>query len=97
MEVYTKKANGRYESLGHQWSGFPADGVWLVKDGTQNCILHMKDIGTKPKRYIEMMEHQDDCSSYIMTKSKEQGQYSVSDLSKWAAEFYAELLEKREE
>ena len=43
-EVYIKKPNGRYESLGQDWTGFPANGIWLVQDGKQNCLIQLKDM-----------------------------------------------------
>ena len=41
MKVYKKKPNGRYEELGHEFNGFPADGLWLVWDGRNNCIARL--------------------------------------------------------
>jgi hypothetical protein len=97
MEVYRKKSNGRYESIGHEWSGFPADGIWFVKDGTQNCMIYLNDIGKKPKHLLELAQYQDDCTAYISDKMRDEGQYSVADLAKWAAEFYAQKLDVIEE
>ncbi len=91
-EVYIKKPNGRYESLGQDWTGFPANGIWLVQDGKQNCLIQLKDICKKPKRYLELAEFEDECTEYIQEKSKEQGNYSLRDISRWAAEFYSQHL-----
>lgn len=97
MEVYRKKSNGRYESIGYEWTGFPSNGIWLVKDGTQNCLVQMRDICTKPRRYQELVEHQDDCIDFIQMKSKENGGYSLNEISRWAAEFYATILGHEDE
>jgi len=42
MEIY-KKVGDEYINIGYEFSGFPANGIWLVKDGTQNLIYQLKD------------------------------------------------------
>ena len=58
-KVY-KKVDGKFVEVGFEWAGFPMDGVWLVKDGSQNCIMKMDDIGKKPIPYINIMKHKED-------------------------------------
>ncbi len=93
-EVYIKKPNGRYESLGWDWTGFPADGIWLVQDGTNNCLIQLSNICTKPHRYLELVQHKEACTKYIIDKAQtDKGfSYSLNDLAEWAAEFYADKL-----
>jgi hypothetical protein len=91
-EVYRKKPNGRYECIGHEWTGFPANGIWLVKDGSHNCLIQLKDLCEKPKKYLELAEFQDECANYIREKADRNGGYSIYEVSQWAAEFYSEVL-----
>ena len=64
-ETYYKKVGKRYEEVGMEFTGFPANGVWLVKDGSHNCIMKMDDIGKKPIPYIDMMKHRKDIMDSI--------------------------------
>lgn len=47
-EIYRKKPDGTFELVGFEFTGFPADGIWLVKDGYRNCIIKMEDIANYP-------------------------------------------------
>jgi len=91
-EIYVKVGK-RYKPIGHEFTGFPVDGIWLVQDGSNNCIVRLCDVPTTPKRYPELALYKDECSAYITEKAKEEGSYSISLVSKWAAEFYARKLE----
>jgi len=48
-EVYVKEG-GRYRKIGTRWEGFPVDGIWLVWDGTQNCLVKLEDINSLPNK-----------------------------------------------
>ena len=47
-EIYRKKPDGSLEPVGFEFKGFPANGIWLVADGTRNCIVKMEDISNYP-------------------------------------------------
>lgn len=47
-EIYRKKLDGTFEPIGFEFTGFPANGVWLVTDGSHNCIVKMEDIANYP-------------------------------------------------
>ncbi len=96
-EIFIKKGR-RYKSIGHEFTGFPVDGIWLVQDGSQNCIVRLCDVPTTPHRYPELAMHENDCMVYLMERAKEKGTYSILGLAQWAAEFYAvKLGEEKEE
>jgi len=38
------KIDGEFVKVGHEFSGWPADGIWIVKDGRKSCILKIGDI-----------------------------------------------------
>jgi hypothetical protein len=87
-EVYVKVGR-RYKPIGHEFTGFPVDGVWLVQDGSQNCIVRLCDVPKTPRRYPEIAIYENECATYMMEKAKEEGTYSILGLARWAAEFYA--------
>jgi hypothetical protein len=42
-KLYRKRGN-RYESVGWEWCGWPADGVWYVGDGRSSLIMRVGDM-----------------------------------------------------
>jgi len=90
-----KKVGKRYKEIGIEFTGFPVDGIWLVADGTQNCILKIADIPKVSPFYPELAIYEEECSKYINNKIIKNKKYSISDLSKWAAEFYSEKISKK--
>ncbi len=92
MEVYKKKSNGRYESIGQEWTGFPANGIWFVKEGSQNCIMQLSSTCRLPHNYLATAQYQDECVRYIMDGKS--NQWSITQVAELAAEFYAKKLSK---
>ena len=64
MEVYTKQGR-RYYKLGYTFEGFPANGVWLVKDGHQNLIMKVGDI-PDPMPLAQLQLHEDAATRAIV-------------------------------
>lgn len=95
-EIYVKNGR-RYKSIGHEFTGFPMDGIWLVQDGTQNCIVRLCDVPTMEKRYPELAMFENECTVHIMERAKQEGTYSIIGFAKWAAEFYAQKLGVKDE
>ncbi len=93
MNVYKKKPNGRYENIGQEWTGFPSDGIWFVKDGTQNCIMQLSSTCELPHNYLATAQYQEECIKYIFDK-KVDSMFSMREISELAAEFYAKKLSK---
>ena len=46
-EIY-QKVGKRYKQIGHTFRGFPCNGFWVVKDGSQTCIQLMDTLPNKP-------------------------------------------------
>ena len=65
MREFYEKVDGELRSVGYEFAGFPANGVWLVKDGSQNCIMRMDEIGKKPIPFIDVMKHKSDIMDEI--------------------------------
>lgn len=95
-EVFVKNGK-RYKSIGEEFEGFPEDGVWLVQDGSQNCIVRLCDVPGMEKRYPELAMHETACMTYLMEKAAKAGTYSILGLAQWAAEFYAQKLGEEHE
>ena len=55
-EKIYKKVGRRYKPVGHEFVGFPSDGVWLVQDGRENCILKLSEIKEVPVNALPYVE-----------------------------------------
>jgi len=44
-----KKVGSRYKPIGVEFTGFPADGIWLVQDGKRSCMIRLGAIQDSPK------------------------------------------------
>jgi len=56
-EIYIKKKNGRYKNIGQEFQGFPVNGIWLVVDGSMNCVTKIEDIVGKNISHYAGAEH----------------------------------------
>lgn len=89
------KDGKKYKSIGNEFVGFPCDGIWLVSDGTQNCIIQLSDIkDSHPKLFIVKANHRKHLENFIMNKIKEKHHYSVNDIINYVCEYIAENLEQ---
>lgn len=77
-EVYEKLPDGTYKKLGQPFTGFPSNGVWFVKDGSQNLIMYMDDMGKKPIPYIDIMKHKKEIEDEVYNLLE--SPYSVSEI-----------------
>lgn len=68
MEVYTKKENGRYEKLGEQWEGFPADGWWFVGDGRQNLVVPIEE--PRPLKKLQYLQFRNEIVDRLVKSNK---------------------------
>lgn len=94
-KLYRKKKNGRYEPvIGHDYIGFPCDGIWLVKGEpgkrSSSCMLQ---IGELPELYpfANMMMSKDELDKFLNDFFHNRKSYSVSELSKELFKFLSEL------
>ena len=44
MNTLYRKKGRRYYPVGYEFSGFPCNGIWLVKDGRNTCMLLLDEI-----------------------------------------------------
>lgn len=105
-KLYTKVGT-RYKEVGETFSGFPADGVWLVTNGRKSseCILQINDIPTIPSTallYRASMKDRILKSIQQRMIVPQKGGYhgyadihlSPNDLAKIACDAVAEILEE---
>lgn len=84
-EIY-KKVGRRYVPLGCQWSGFPADGIWLVQNGKSNmaCLIGLKE--SVPIHALAYRVHEQELCRVMMDKGKN---VSWLDLARLCCDFFA--------
>jgi len=88
-EVY-KKENGKFVKVGYEFTGFPSNGLWMVEDGKQNCLIPMGEIPKFPEsNLIEFLPFKDELTSLISSKWDDKA-LSVSDIASIACTFFAE-------
>ncbi len=90
--VYTRTKSGYYQDLGHQWLGFPADGIWLVQDNRSNmrCLIGAKE--SVPIYALPYRIYADELCSYLNKKFGNKPR-SRMDEAVAACDFFAELVE----
>ena len=90
-----KKVGRRYVNIGQTFTGFPTNGIWVVKDGSQNCIIQISDKDCKvPYEAIAVAQYKDECVKYISDMAKKEGLCSYVDITDWASDFFISKLEK---
>jgi len=93
-ELYVKEGR-RYKKIGTRWEGFPADGIWLVWDGTQNCLVKLEDISSLPNRdpwdLTTLMSYRSVISDVIL-------EYNGKTISAWdlAEEIVGAIIKEKE-
>ena len=89
-DLYRKNEDGEFEMVGVEFTGFPANGIWVVEDGCNQCIYQFKEpVPTMPSpALISYMVLQEELTKEI---SKQWGEkpLSVANISKIACEFFA--------
>lgn len=93
-EVYEKRGR-RYVPIGYGFTGFPADGIWLVQDGTSSmrCLIGSKE--RVPMFALNYRIHADELCSYI-NKRFDGKPRSRMDEAVAACDFFAELAQEKE-
>lgn len=85
-----RKVNDEFEEVGYEFTGFPSNGLWLVEDGKQNCLIPMGDIPKFPDPILTNYSTFQDELQKLITGTWEDKPLSVVDISKIACEFFAQ-------
>ena len=89
-EIFKKNTQGGFESIGETFTGFPANGIWIVQDGRKNCIYPFMDVSEKPSpTLISYMQFTEELSNLISKQWTKKGSLSVNEISSIACEFFA--------
>ena len=91
-EVYEKRGR-RYVPIGYGFTGFPADGIWLVQDGRSNmtCLIGAKE--RVPMLALNYRMHTEGLCRRLMMDCKDGA--SWNDIARKACDYFAELAEGR--
>jgi hypothetical protein len=88
-QLFKQNEDGNFIPVGYEFTGWPANGVWLVEDGKQSCIYEMGPKPSKPSpSLVSYMVLQEDLQKEISKKWEEKA-LSVRDISMLACEFFA--------
>jgi len=88
-QFYQINECGNYEPVGYEFTGFPSNGLWLVEDGRQNCIIPMGEKPMKPSPALaSYMALQDELQKHITEKWEDKA-LSTRDIAAIACEFFA--------
>jgi hypothetical protein len=94
--VYRRTPSGKYVDIGYQWTGFPADGIWLVQDGKRNmtCLIGLKE--KVPIFALNYRQHQQGIVDSIQAREKEVNHgLSLYDISRLACDYFAQVAAKQ--
>lgn len=87
--LYRKLENGKFEPVGYEFAGFPANGIWVVEDGRRSCIYPFKGAVEQPTpSLISYMMHSQELQEKI-SKTWDTKPLSVRDIAEIACEFFA--------
>lgn len=85
-----KKVGKKYEPVGIEFSGWPANGVWVVEDGRTNCIYPFKGAPEQPTpTLVSYMQYSAELQQKISKEWTNRERLSVKDIAEIACEFFA--------
>ncbi len=56
-----RKVGKRYKKAGHDFEGFPANGIWIVKDGCHSLICQVSDL-VDPVNFAGLCQYQNEAA-----------------------------------
>ena len=87
--VFYEKIGRKYQEVGYEFSGWPANGIWVVEDGKRNCIYQFGDVPEKPTPSLaSYMQFQDELMKTIV-KEWDTRALNARDISEIACKFFA--------
>lgn len=91
-ETLYKKIGRRYKPVGFEFSGFPADGIWLVLDGRQSMIIRLDEVGKElPLTAVTFREKKHDLAMHLA--SQQADGLSINQVAELACDFFAKLAD----
>lgn len=78
-----------FVEAGYEFTGFPSNGVWLVKDGSQNCIIPIEGIPEMPTpTLVSYMQYSGELMKCISNEWDNRA-LNTRDIAIIACEFFA--------
>jgi hypothetical protein len=76
-----RKVGRRYEPVGEDFTGFPADGVWYVQNDTRR-MTHIMKIGDlpDPRPLVELEQYRDAACTALTQAAQKRQSLSFNDL-----------------
>jgi len=92
MDKLYRKVGKRYKEVGHEFMGFPSDGIWLVQNGRQNqmCLIGLKE--DVPFNALEYRIHADELSLHLVKKFATRS--SWFDIAMACCDFFSEKIKR---
>lgn len=88
-EMYIKK-DGEFVSV-KEFTGFPSNGVWLVKDGSQNLIYKL-DYKDMPPFLPALKGFENKAVNYALSETQKMENPTLRDYANYVVEFYSKLI-----
>lgn len=89
-KLYKKNSLGEFVEVGYEFSGWPSNGTWLVKDGRNNCIIPIKGVPEMPTpSLVSYMQYQDELTDYLMDLWNSGQSISLREIARLTSEFFA--------
>ena len=95
-DIYYVKRGNRYHQVGNEFMGFPSNGIWLVKDGMNNCLIQLNENTSIPHKKLFVAQYKEQCIEHLRNKMNGKG-VSINQIINWTVDFFAEILEKGKE
>ncbi len=87
-KIFTQE-DGVFVEMGYEFRGFPANGIWVVKDGSQNCIYEFKDAPKQPTpALVSYMQYSEELMKKISAEWENKA-LNTRDIAMLACEFFA--------
>jgi len=90
-----RKVGRRYKEVGEDFTGFPADGIWFVKDGRQNCMVKLAEIEDTPKYYPLLAPYAEEVAEELVKEFRGNAQLSFFDIAQVTLKVFARKMEEK--
>jgi|LakMenEpi03Aug12_release.lakeMendotaPanAssembly.Ray.scaffolds.fasta_scaffold1098002_2 hypothetical protein len=88
-EFFTKNVDGTFEPVGYEFTGWPANGIWLVEDSRQSLIYPYEGVEKKPTpSLISYLQYQNELQEHLTQQWKDKP-LSIMDIAAISCEFFA--------
>uniref|UniRef100_A0A6M3XP96 Uncharacterized protein n=3 Tax=viral metagenome TaxID=1070528 RepID=A0A6M3XP96_9ZZZZ len=90
-EVFRRTPSGKYHPIGYEWTGFPMDGIWQVRNGKRNNSVLLTEEEVAPLHALQYRTHRDNLLRWIQEMIRTNNdRYSLNDLATWTCDYFAE-------